>query len=328
MSCGSLINNHLVSQAVGHVLGCGWFFVADLNGLGMDTWAGEFNLQSDQATFVEKYTVSVYWAFVTVRVASVEWPSAPPFLSDGHWCRAQVTTVGYGDVVPVSNSERQFVIFCTFIGNLAFAYMIGKMTAMAARVNASGQQFTAKMDAVVRGFSCNVVVRVGCLMLCDISQNEFMRHHMLPKQLRKRIRAYYDTFWAHGIYFNERKILAELSFSLRRDVDFYLKREIILTVPFFQDADQNFIAELISMLDLKHCQAEELLIQEGEIGYVTQQHLPWCHSVTILCAMPLAGMRCTSSKAERLLCLVPPGYRVIIWYAFVYLVVHSCRELF
>ena len=90
---------------------------------------------------------------------------------------------------------------------------------------------------------------------------------MLPKALRSRIRSYYETFWAHGVYFNEKSILSELSFSLRKDVDFYLKREIINSVPFFKDADPNFVAELISRLDLKHCQADETLIQAGEVGY-------------------------------------------------------------
>lgn len=141
-------------QAVGHILGCGWFFIADLNGLGADTWAGEFNLQSGTVSMADKYTLSVYWAFVTVRSGqhslsrhsdrsplNSRLPIAPAW---------QVTTVGYGDVVPVSTSERRFVIVCTFIGNLAFAYMIGKMTAMAARVDAAGQMYQVKMDEVVR----------------------------------------------------------------------------------------------------------------------------------------------------------------------------------
>lgn len=172
--------------------------------------------------------------------------------------------MGYGDVVPVSSAERRFVIMCTFIGNLAFAYMIGKMTAMAARVDAAGQMYQSKMDEVV---SCTTAAITDVVSDSVLFQNEFMRHHMLPKALRSRIRSYYETFWAHGVYFNEKSILSELSFSLRKDVDFYLKREIINSVPFFKDADPNFVAELISRLDLKHCQADETLIQAGEVGY-------------------------------------------------------------
>ena len=170
------------------------------------------------------------------------------------------------------------MIVCTFIGNLAFAYMIGKMTAMAARVDAAGQMYQVKMDEVVsaarfaRGASVPAHVRSLPIMngvaWWRAVQNEFMRHHMLPRKLRTRIRAFYETFWAHGVYFNEKVILSELSFSLRRDVDFYLKREIITSVPFFKDADPNFVAELISRLDLKHCQADETLIEAGEIGCV------------------------------------------------------------
>lgn len=204
---------------VGHFLGCAWFFVADTNDLDHTTWAYDYGLRRED-DFAHKYLVSVYWAFVTV------------------------TTVGYGDVTPVNDAERVFVIFCMFIGNGFFAFMIGKMTTMAQQVNASQQMFQEKMDAV----------------------NEFMRHRGLPKALRARIRNFYEVFWPRSVFFNETAIISELSFSLRKDVAFFLQQDLIQSVPFFQDADPNFVAELIFRLKPGYAQRGEFIIQIGELG--------------------------------------------------------------
>jgi len=67
-------------------MGCIWFFLAEDSGLGTGTWADDFRMED--RTTSSKYILSIYWAFVTV------------------------TTVGYGDIVPVTDSERVYVVDC------------------------------------------------------------------------------------------------------------------------------------------------------------------------------------------------------------------------
>ena len=129
-------------------------------------------------------------------------------------CMQQVTTVGYGDIVPTTDAERvyvvtwpavvasgstthseacvcvcacvpyrRFVIVCTFIGNGIFAFMVGRVTALASQMNASHQLFVEKMDSVVRPAVCEThcmshvttwwvadrmssCTTVGCLTIC------------------------------------------------------------------------------------------------------------------------------------------------------------------
>lgn len=188
---------------IAHILGCGWYFVGsiavdagDLN----ESWLWRYNLVD--APVETQYTQSLYWAFVTV------------------------TTVGYGDITPTSNRERLFVVVCTFVGNMAFAFMVGKITALAYQVDATTNVFQEKMDAV----------------------NEFMKYREVPREMRKRVRAFYESFWGRGIHFNESKILGELSFSLRREVAHFLNRDIIRSVPIFKGANERFTDEFISLL--------------------------------------------------------------------------------
>lgn len=59
--------------------------MADDAGLGTGTWADDFRMEDRSRG--SRYLLSVYWAFVTV------------------------TTVGYGDVVPVNDIERMYAHF-------------------------------------------------------------------------------------------------------------------------------------------------------------------------------------------------------------------------
>lgn len=205
---------------VGHMIACTWYFIAAIEGLDGNTWAASFDF-SAQDDFAHKYTVSVYWAFVTL------------------------TTVGYGDVVPQSDIERRFVMVCCFLGNGTFAYIVGKMTALASRVDVSQSVFQEKMDAV----------------------DEFVRYRNLPRPLRKRIRSYYESFWSRGVYFSETRILNELSFSLRRDVAFWLAKDLIETVPFFKGASEGFIAELVTRLAPQFCQKGDAIVRVGDVAH-------------------------------------------------------------
>ena len=164
-----------------HIMGCAWFFIAADEGLGSGTWADEYRMEDRSR--LSRYIISVYWAFVTV------------------------TTVGYGDIVPITDSERVFVIVCTFIGNGIFAFMVGRVTALANQMNASHQLFVEKLDSV----------------------NEFMRYRNLPHNLRKRIRAFYHSFWNRGIYFNENAILGDLTFDLQKAVARFLNKVRVLS---------------------------------------------------------------------------------------------------
>lgn len=98
------------------------------------------------------------------------------------------------------------------------------------------------------------------------TQNEFMRARGLPRPLRKRIRRYYNTFWARGVYFSESDIVGELSFNIRRELAHFMNEDIIRNVPFFRDANDLFIDELLTFLKAEVCLPDDYIIREGDTG--------------------------------------------------------------
>jgi len=196
-----------------HVLGCGFYFVAvETTGPGGRSWVdayieeyyadcGGVDLDRSCVRVHNMYLASLYYAFVTV------------------------TTVGYGDIHPITDVERGYAIFCTLVGSGVFAFFVGELTSLATTAHASERAFEEKANEV----------------------EEFMSCYRMPKHLRMSIRKYYRKHFKRS-WFDVKSILEDLSYDLRRDVSLWLRTDLISKVPFFKSADPSALQLISSML--------------------------------------------------------------------------------
>ena len=120
---GRLMTNFYL---VAHWVGCIWLALGEQgSGEGADAalgdWVGDFALRDEvpwlkfygveDAPLLDKYTLSVHWAFTTM------------------------TTIGYGDIVPHSKAERAFTIFIFLVGSLMYATIFGNGATVKRRVS-------------------------------------------------------------------------------------------------------------------------------------------------------------------------------------------------
>ncbi|KAJ1452074.1 hypothetical protein M885DRAFT_406028, partial [Pelagophyceae sp. CCMP2097] len=71
-----------------------------------------------------EYLISLYWVFTTM------------------------TTVGYGDVPVVSNSEKTFAIFAMIVGGACFGYIIGNVTRMLENFDQGATLYRERIEVV------------------------------------------------------------------------------------------------------------------------------------------------------------------------------------
>ena len=104
--------------------------------------------------------------------------------------------------------------------------------------------------------------------------------------MRNRITEYYEHRY-QGKMFDEDNILKELSERLRlvclpqnmisfnlnyftiiflKDIINYNCRSLVSSVPFFANADQNFVSDVVTKLHFEVFQPGDLIIREGTIG--------------------------------------------------------------
>lgn len=128
---------------------------------------------------------------------------------------------------------------------------------------------------------------------------EYMAYRKLPRDMRQRITEYFEHRY-QGKFFDEDCILGELSEKLREDVinyncryvlEFieainhhifllainhnftmfsflfaYLCRSLVASVPFFANADSNFVSDVVTKLKYEVFQPGDIIIKEGTIG--------------------------------------------------------------
>ena len=82
------------------------------------------NQQLERKPVLDKYIASLYWVIMTM------------------------TTVGYGDVHPVSTAGRGFTITLMMFGAAIFAYGITNIVSLVSGMNQSEWEFRKKMDQV------------------------------------------------------------------------------------------------------------------------------------------------------------------------------------
>ena len=102
---------------------------------------------------------------------------------------------------------------------------------------------------------CNVIQNVLQPILKQTSSRtfqvkqveEYMAYRKLPREMRQRITEYFEHRY-QGKFFDEEVILGELSEKLREDVINYNCRSLVASVPFFANADSNFVSDVVTKL--------------------------------------------------------------------------------
>ena len=107
-----------------------------------------------------------------------------------------ITTIGYGDVLPLNWNEEIFFIFAMFFGASVYAYAVGTVCNLIQGLMHNTLQFQKTMDEL----------------------NEYMKLRKAPSYLSKRVRSY--AFYIREIEktANEFSVLSRFSPSLRTEM--------------------------------------------------------------------------------------------------------------
>ncbi|MGF1492695.1 MAG: ion transporter [Microcoleaceae cyanobacterium] len=168
------------------------------------------------------------------------------YLHSLYWSITTLTTVGYGDITPENDVEIIFSLMVMFLGVAIYAFIIGNVASIMSSLNASQNHFREKLDQI----------------------QSYMRERRIPRYLQKEVRNYYQYLWrCNRDVSSELNFLDELPHSLKTNLYLHLYRDLVEEVPLFQEAEPNFIRDLVNKLQPIVLPPDECVIREGEIGH-------------------------------------------------------------
>ncbi|OQR87662.1 transcriptional regulator, Crp/Fnr family [Achlya hypogyna] len=202
---------------VAHYTACGFYMVARLNGDYLhSSWLANLNLLNDSP--FDLYIVSLYWAFTLM------------------------TTVGFGDIYPVTTQERLFTVVAMVVSAGTYAYVIASMSSIVASMNVTQSRYYERLNEV----------------------NAYMKARDLPASLQLRTRKYYRYFLQRKTVYNEASILEDLPTNLKGEVTEHYIKVTIRDVAFFHDLPHGFTTEIALHLKPTFFPPNSLVLSMGD----------------------------------------------------------------
>jgi hyperpolarization activated cyclic nucleotide-gated potassium channel 2 len=128
-----------------HWLACIWHLIADYEeNAGNPSWLSSQKIYGSD--WYIRYTTSLYWSVATM------------------------TTVGYGDVVPVTSIEKIFGIIVMLLAACIFAYIINSIGGIFVTMDLTEKEMREKLGQA----------------------NQFLKSNEIPKDLQARVRKYLE----------------------------------------------------------------------------------------------------------------------------------------
>ena len=171
--------------------------------------------------------------------------SATPYVDALYWTAQTVTTVGFGDIVPLTAVQKVYAIGVMLFGAGVYAFLIGNIAATIRNLDplrVAHEQQQERMAA-------------------------FMHARALPRPLRDRVQAYYDYLWERNLVSDEDATLAELPPALREEVALHLRRDLVRHVPLFRDASDAFVREVALRMQSFVALPGDVVVRAGDRGH-------------------------------------------------------------
>ncbi|CAG9316503.1 unnamed protein product [Blepharisma stoltei] len=212
----------LIGALVNHYTACAWYYLSYLDSFHVPkTWIKVSTDLRGPTDLVEYYFQALYFAATTLF------------------------TIGYGDVLPYTKSEKFFCIIIMSTGVLIFSYIESRIS----------QTVVEKSEERAK------------LMEYLVNLNNFMKTKKLPSLLKYKVRTYMDYVRSSKAdsELKEMEVLKILSPPLREDILGVTRGKQLRICTIFQQLyGTKLINEISKLLQLKNFAPEDILFKQGE----------------------------------------------------------------
>ncbi|XP_016408549.1 potassium voltage-gated channel subfamily H member 2-like isoform X1 [Sinocyclocheilus rhinocerous] len=156
---------------------------------------------------------------------------------------SSLTSVGFGNVSPNTNSEKIFSICVMLIGSLMYASIFGNVSAIIQRLYSGTARYHLQMLRV----------------------KEFIRFHQIPNPLRQRLEEYFQhaCTYTNGIDMN--MVLKGFPECLQADICLHLNQSLLQSCKAFGGATKGCLRALAMRFKTTHAPPGDTLVHCGDV---------------------------------------------------------------
>uniref|UniRef100_A0A8C4NA05 Cyclic nucleotide-binding domain-containing protein n=1 Tax=Eptatretus burgeri TaxID=7764 RepID=A0A8C4NA05_EPTBU len=183
-------------------------------------------------------------------------PTAGPGVKDRYitalyFTFSSLTSVGFGNVSPNTNSEKIFSICVMLIGALMYASIFGNVSAIIQRLYTGTARYHTQMLRV----------------------KEFIRFHQIPNPLRQRLEEYFQHAWSYTNGIDMNMVLKGFPECLQADISLHLNRSLLQNCKAFKvrmlgiawDVSKGCLRALAMKFKTTHAPPGDTLVHSGDL---------------------------------------------------------------
>ncbi|XP_067349387.1 potassium voltage-gated channel subfamily H member 7 isoform X2 [Channa argus] len=172
-------------------------------------------------------------------------PNSGPSIKDKYvtalyFTFSSLTSVGFGNVSPNTNSEKIFSICVMLIGSLMYASIFGNVSAIIQRLYSGTARYHLQMLRV----------------------KEFIRFHQIPNPLRQRLEEYFQHAWT---YTNGIDMNMGFPECLQADICLHLNKSLLQGCKAFDGATKGCLRALAMRFKTTHAPPGDTLVHSGDV---------------------------------------------------------------
>lgn len=212
---------------VAHFLACVFYFVLERNDdqtfVSSDNWMLNYDssLGEADAPVFHRYVAAFYWAIITI------------------------STVGYGDILPINHDERIVNILAVLIGGIVFAFSLGLL------------------QQLIRGNTGTDSIFEEQLVIAK----QYLNFRGLDLKFTRRVLSYFGTCWrTSGTLYSEMSLLDKLPPDLRNGVMRGIASSAKKSIPLLRNFDEETAGHFFVRL-MPHCfEAGDVVYKQRDVG--------------------------------------------------------------
>ncbi|XP_071384484.1 voltage-gated inwardly rectifying potassium channel KCNH2 [Centroberyx affinis] len=214
---------------IAHWLACIWYAIGSVERNGSIGWLHSLgdqlgkhyndSIPGSGPSIKDKYVTALYFTF------------------------SSLTSVGFGNVSPNTNSEKIFSICVMLIGSLMYASIFGNVSAIIQRLYSGTARYHTQMLRV----------------------REFIRFHQIPNPLRQRLEEYFQHAWSYTNGIDMNAVLKGFPECLQADICLHLNRTLLQNCKAFKGSTKGCLRALAMKFKTTHAPPGDTLVHAGDV---------------------------------------------------------------